>query len=151
MSISEAIRRIFLDRKSAYSAAEAARLLDWSETRMVIAIAEGDVEAREGDNIWVLEWQEVAAMATAQWPQETIEKALGSEMHEVIPQLVQLAELRVRVPRYEIVMLQKLAQREGASVDSFLSQHLLDLASAESEWLRQQDPALEQAIAWPQM
>lgn len=151
METSEIIRGIFLARKDTYSAGEAANLLGWSEEQMAFAIAEGEVEATETNNIWFLAWQEVAAMATAKWPQEIIEQALGPEIQAVMPKLVQLAELRIKVPRYEVVMLEMLAQRENTSVDAFLASHFLDLAAAESHWLNAKMPALEAAMRWPEM
>jgi hypothetical protein len=150
MDSKQIIRDIFLHGKDSYSAAEAANLLGWSEDQMAVAIAEGEVEANDTNNVWLLAWQEVAAMATAKWPQEVIENALGPHIQAVIPQLVQLAELRVRVPRYEVVMLEMLAQRENTSVDAFLTSHLLDLAAAESGWLAEELPGLAAAIRWPE-
>lgn len=52
-----------------------------------------------------------------------------------MPELVRLAELRVEIPRYQTVMLEKLAERANLSIDELLSRHLLDLAGAEVDWL----------------
>ena len=150
MTNRQAIRALFLNRQFHYTPAEVAAVLGWDESEMVEAIVNGDIEAyQEGDSL-AISWEEVAAMATAKWPQAVIEAALGNETDSVIPELVRLSELRVRVPRYEIVMLTKLAQRDGTTVDDYLARHLLDLAAAEYDWLREVAPQIEQAVRWPE-
>ena len=54
------------------------------------------------------------------------------------------------IPRYEVVMLSKLAERENVTVDEFLSRHLLDLAGAEIEWLNGAIPEFATAMRWPE-
>jgi hypothetical protein len=88
-------------------------------------------------------------MATAKCSQTIIESALGANVRTVMPELVRLAELRVRIPRYEIVMLAKLAAREQTTVDDFLAQHLLDLAAAKGDWLNELSPEFAEAARWP--
>jgi hypothetical protein len=90
-------------------------------------------------------------MITAQHPQAVIENALGSEAASVIPELLRLAELRVAIPRYQMVMLSKLAEREKISVDELLSRHLLDLAGAENDWLNETIPQFNWATRWPEL
>ena len=70
-------------------------------------------------------------------------------MTSVIPEPVRLAELRVRIPRYQIAMLTKLAERERVSVDELMARHLLDVASSESECLRRRVSGFEAAMRWP--
>jgi hypothetical protein len=89
-------------------------------------------------------------MMTAQYPQAVIEEALGLEAQAVMPELVRLAELRVAIPRYEVVMLGRLAEREQLTVDEFLSRHLLDLAGSESGWLAGVIPEFSEAMRWPE-
>ncbi len=89
-------------------------------------------------------------MLTAQHPQSVIEEALGREATSVMPELVRLAELRVEIPRYQTVMLAKLAERENLSVDELLARHLLDLAGAEYIWLSETIPQFSSAMRWPE-
>ena len=89
-------------------------------------------------------------MITAQYPQATIEQALGNDIASVMPEIVRLAELRVQIPRYEIVMLAKLAERENLTVDEYVSRYLLDLAGAEVEWLSASVPQFAEAMRWPE-
>jgi hypothetical protein len=140
---------VFLDRPDFYPPAEVAEILGWTPSEMVRAIEEGTIEVirgRLGDRI---AWHEVATLLTARCPQAAIEEALGAEMASVIPEPVRLAELRIRIPRYQIAMLAKLAARERISVDELMVRHLLDLASAEAVWLGRRIACFEAAMRWP--
>lgn len=150
MSIRERFREVFLRPQQFYTPSEAAELLGWTIGEMDAAIREGDLEVTRTCSGHHVPWQEVAAMITAQHPQSIIEEALGREVTSVMPELVRLAELRVEVPRYQTVMLSKLAERENISVDEFLSRHLLDLAGAESIWLNEAIPQFGSAMRWPE-
>ena len=66
-----------------------------------------------------------------------------------IPELLRLADLKVRIPRLEVVALERLAEHDGRCVDTLLARHLLDLVSAHSAWLSQVIPGFAEALAWP--
>jgi hypothetical protein len=68
---------------------------------------------------------------------------------EALPELLRLAELEVRIPRMEVVALEKLAAWDGTSVDTVLSRELRDLLSAQWEWLAREIPGFAAALAWP--
>ena len=150
MSIRDRVRHILLAPQQSYTAVEATELLGWSVAEMDVAIREGDVEATGTCSGHRIAWQEVAAMLTAQYPQAVIEDALGEDASSVMPELVRLAELRVDIPRYQTVMLGKLAERARISVDELLSRHLLDLAGAEIDWLDKAIPQFGAAMRWPE-
>lgn len=150
MSIRERVREVFLAPQAVYEVSAAAELLGWSLPEMDAAIANGELEATWVGSTHTIAWQEVAAVVTALDPQAAIEEALGSEVQAVMPELMRLSELRVAIPRYEVAMLGRLAERERLTVDEFLSRHLLDLASAEYEWLAGAIPGFEGAMRWPE-
>ena len=117
---------------------------------MTRAIEEETVEVtREGSDARIA-WREIAMMLTARYPQAQIESALGAAMRSVIPELVRLAELRIRIPRYQVAMLAKLAEREAMSIDELMARHLLDLAAAEAGWLERRIAGFEAAMQWPE-
>jgi hypothetical protein len=82
-----------------------------------------------------LSWGELASFGMDFWPQEAIEAALGADVAEAIPELLRLADLEVRIPRLEILALEHLADRDGKSVDAVLARELLDVVSANSDYL----------------
>jgi hypothetical protein len=88
------------------------------------------------------------------WPQEAPMKAiaavLGADLADAIPELVRLADLEVRIPRLEILALERLADRDGKSVDAVLARELLDVVSAHSEYLATEIPGFTAALRWPQ-
>jgi hypothetical protein len=145
----EAIRRVFLACDESYAPAEAAELLGWTPSEMERAIEEGAVEITRGRSGDQIAWQEVVTLLTARCPQAAIEEALGPAMASVMPEPVRLAELRIRLPRYQVTMLAKLAERERISVDELMARHLLDLASSEAAWLGRRIAGFEGAMRWP--
>jgi hypothetical protein len=49
----------------------------------------------------------------------------------------------------EIVALERVAARDGKSVNTVLARELLDFVSAHSEWLGREVAGLAEALAWP--
>ena len=88
------------------------------------------------------------------WPQEALTKAiaaaLGADLADAIPELLSLADLEVRIPRLEILAMERLADRDGKSVDAVLARELLDVVSAHSEYLATAIPGFTAALRWPQ-
>ena len=84
---------------------------------MEVGELEGDA-TRDGI---VLSWAELVSFAMGFWEQEAIEEALGADAVEAIPELLRLCNLEVRIPRMEVVALEKLAARDGKSVDAVLA------------------------------
>jgi hypothetical protein len=97
----------------------------------------------------VLPWDELVSFAMDFWEQVDIEAALGAELAEALPDLLQLADLEVRIPRIEVMTLEKMAARDGKSVDTVLARELRDVMSAQSEWLAKEIPGFAAALAWP--
>ena len=83
------------------------------------------------------------------WDQVEVEAALGDHLANVLPELLRLDELAVRIPRLEIVALERMAVRDGRSVDAVLARELRDLVSAESAWLVSEIPGFAAALSWP--
>jgi hypothetical protein len=92
-----------------------------------------------------------AAALTAQCSLQGLEDALGPSAADVMPELARLAQLRVTLPRYQTLMLSKLAEREQLPLGDFLARHLLDLACSESEWLAEAIPQFTAALRWPEV
>ncbi len=144
------IRDLFLHPRPTYPIAEAAALLgmDWRDVRGWIE--SGELEGVDSDGGLVLPWAELVSFGMDFWSQEVVEEALGDDLARVIPELVRLARLEVRVPRFEIVALERVAGREGKSVDAVLARELLDLASVHAPWLSSEVPGFEAALQWPE-
>lgn len=149
-SVAAAIRQVFLTPHDFYTPAEMAAILGWTIAATKQAIAAGEVVVERGRSWERIAWQEIVTLLTACCPQAAIEEALGPETTSVIPEPVRRAELRVRIPRYQVTMLARLAGRERISVDELMSRHLLDLAGAEADWLRRRIRGFESAMRWPE-
>jgi len=140
------IRRIFLDPKDTYSNAEAAELLGMPLPDLATLIESGELEGVRTCRGMTLSRKELISFAMDYWPQETIEEALGDDLAKAIPKLLRLADLHVRVPRYEILALERLAARDGKSVDAVLARELRDVVSAESDFLAAKIPGFTAAL-----
>lgn len=140
------IRDLFLHPRPIYSPAEAAEAVGMSMEEVWGANALGELEADENGDV---PWDELVSFAMDFWEQEDVEAALGAELADVLPELLQLDDLAVRIPRLQIAALERIAVRDGRSVDAVLARELRDLVSAESSWLCREIPGFALALNWP--
>lgn len=145
------IRTLFLHPKPAYSIPEAAELLELRLAALRGFIDAGELEPVGSGKGALLPWPEVVSFAVDFWSQAVVEEALGTDAAEVLPELVRLTDLHVRVPRMEVLTLERLAARDGLTVDTVLTRELRDLASAHSDWLAPEVPGFAEALAWPEV
>jgi len=141
------IRDLFLDPRPRYSPVEAAEAVGMVIEDVWGAKALGELEAGEDGCI---PWAELVSFAMDFWDQEEVEAALGDDLSEALPELLQLGDLRVRIPRLEIAALERIAVRDGRRLDVALARELRDLVSSESAWLAREIPGFGQALNWPQ-
>ncbi len=73
------------------------------------------------------------AKALEVWPLHVIEEALGDGADGVLPQAIRCAELRVRLPRHHIDMLEYRADQQETTVSGVLARELDGVASAHIE------------------
>ena len=146
----ERIRNLFLHPKLTYTIAEATAFLgmDWRDVRGWMEV--GELEGVETDEGLRLPLAELVSFGMDFWSQEVVEEALGAEVAEAIPELLRLTDSEVRIPRMEVVALERVALRDGKSVGTVLSRELLDFVSANSLWLETQVPGFLAALAWPE-
>ena len=144
-----AIRTLFLQPQPTYTLAEAAALLgnDWREVRGWVEV--GEIEGVEMEAGLVVPWAELVSFGMESWSQEVVEAALGADVAAAIPELVRLTELEVRIPRFEVVALERLAAVDGESVSTVLARELLDLVSVHAPWLSLEMPGFAEALSWP--
>jgi hypothetical protein len=92
---------------------------------------------------------EMMAKALEIWPVHVIEEALGGDADGVLPQAIRCAELRVRLPRHHIDMLEYRAKQRETTVSGVLERELDGIASAHVEELSAALPGFAEAMAWP--
>jgi hypothetical protein len=148
------IRRLFLEPKESYSVRDAAEILCMPLPDVLGWMEVGELEGVDTPHGVMLSWGELASFGMDFWPQEApmkaIAAALGADLADAIPELLRLAGLEVRIPRLEILALERLADRDGKSVDAVLARELLDVVSAHSEYLATAIPGFTAALRWPQ-
>ena len=146
----ENIRHLFLHPRPSYPLPVAAKLLGMGRRELRGWLESGEIEGEgTGDGV-VIPWGELASFALEWWSQEVVEEALGAEIAQAIPELLRLAELEVRIPRMEVLALERVAARDGKSVDAVLARELLDLVSEHAEWLSREVAGFAEAFAWPE-
>lgn len=143
----EAIRYLFLEKREHYTVSETAALLGWTRSELAAEIAAS--ELRRVNDTSLVSWHAVAVIASTQWSYESIEEALGAAASSVLPSLLRLEELRVRIPRYQIVVINTAARNQKATVNSFLARYLLDLSTNEAPSLIRSTPGFREAFMWP--
>ena len=145
------IRTLFLHPRPTYPLPVAAALLGMDEGEVRGWVDVGELAAVEGRGALRIPWSELVSFGMDLWSQEVVEEALGADAARVIPELVRLTELEVRIPRMEVVALERVAARDGQSVDRVLARELLDFVSASSAWLDREVPGMLAALAWPEV
>jgi len=140
------IRRLFLEPKDTYPDAEAAEILGMELLDLKSRMESGEVEGVRNCSGMTVSRKELISFAMDFWPQDAIEEALGDDLAKGIPKLLRLAGLQVRIPRFEILALERLAERDGKSVDAVLARELRDVISAESDFLRENIRGFETAL-----
>src|SRR5687768_9369869 len=145
----ESIRKLFLAPKPTYTIPEAATLLGMDAHDVRGWVEAGELEGTDTDEGLQIPWFELVSFGLDFWSQEVVEQALGADVAEAIPELLRLTDLEVRIPRLEVVALERVAARDGKSVDTVLARELLDFASANSWWLEREVPGFLAALAWP--
>jgi len=144
------IRQLFLQAKPTYLIPVAATLLGMDERELRRWMESGELEGAETDEGLVLPWPELVSFAMEFWSQEAVEQALGADGAAALPELLRLTDLEVRIPRIEVVALERLAARDEESVSAVLARELRDLVSVHSQWLSQEVPGFARALAWPE-
>lgn len=146
----DAIRSLFLTPRATYPIADAASLLGIGRRDMRAWLESGELEGVDTEAGLVLPWGELVSFAMDFWSQETVEEALGDDVAAAIPELVRLINLEVRLPRFEVAALERVAAKEGKTVNTLLARELLDFASAHGTWLAAEIPGFAHALAWPE-
>jgi hypothetical protein len=144
----ERIRRIFLQERPHVSIQQAARLLGWSWEEMTAAIRAGEVELTATPLGKWFPRNELMAKGLEAWPLDVIEEALGDDAARVLPEALRTAELRVRLPRFQIDMLHYFARQEATTVSAIVSGELDHLANSLAE-LSANVPGFAEAVEWP--
>lgn len=154
----EAIRHIFLHRRSEYSPREAASLLGLTAPELRSWIDSGRLEierrpsrARAGAPRGVVSWQELASAALLRWTVLRIHDALGDDAGRVLPRLLRPVELGpLRFPEYQLRLIEIHAEAERASVEDYVHSQLLSVeVAADPDAIERLVPGFREAIAFP--
>lgn len=131
-----AIRQIFLQRRPEYTPQQLATLLRMNLGEVLTLIhhdvLHAEVKRKKkqlgGARHTLIAWSEVASYAMVRWTVMQIHDALGEHAQHVLPRLLWPQEVEaVRLPLYQVRLLESLAARDGVSIEEFLFGSLLHL------------------------
>jgi hypothetical protein len=145
-----AIRHLFLHPRPTYPLPDAAALLGMGVDDLRAWMKSGEIEGIGTAEGLVVPWGELVSFGMDFWSQEVVEEALGSELAEAIPELLRLVDLEVRIPRMQVVTLERLAAVDGQTVSAVLARELRDLVSVHAQWLAAEVPGFATALQWPE-
>jgi hypothetical protein len=155
----EAIREIFLRRLSGYTTEQAAQLLQLTLGDFLALVERGvlDVQIRRKrrqPGEWrqaTVSWNELASAAMLRWTVMQIHDALGKDADRALPRLLHPVELKsVRLPRYQLELIERLARNAGVSVEEYVYTALLGIEAAQSHAEMEQIlPGFREAIEFP--
>lgn len=144
------IRTIFLCSMPYVSLGEAAWVLGWSGEEMERAIVRRDIEVTATSSARAIDVREVLTRARELWPAEVVEEALGEEAAQVRPPGLRTRSLELRLPCYQVAMLEYLAAQKQTTMGHLLWFQLDELGSEYLEELSAATPGFEEAFTWPQ-
>ncbi|HEV7240463.1 MAG TPA: hypothetical protein VGQ36_14585 [Thermoanaerobaculia bacterium] len=155
----EAIRAIFLKRRPEYTTRDAAQLLRMTLGEFLAWIETGvlDIEVRRkrrqlgGPRHALIPWKEVASAAMLRWTVVQIHDALGKDADGALPRLLWPVELKaVRLPAYQVRLLETLAQNSGVTVEEYVYTALLGVEAAASHAeIESMLPGFTEAVQFP--
>lgn len=147
----EAIREIFLRRRSEYTPQQAASLLRLNLTEGLALIDQRPAMKRKRRHRTLVTWNELASAAMLRWNVMQIHDALGDDADRVMPRLLRPVEVKsLRLPEYQVRLLETLAQNDGVSVEEYLYTALLDLeVASDPEEVERLVPGFREAMRFP--
>ncbi len=150
MTTAMRVRSLLLSPRPGYSISDLSVLFAMSADEIRGWIEVGELEASGPRDGLSVPWSEVVSFGMDFWSQEVVEEALGTDVIDVIPELLRLADLEARIPRMQVVTLQRLAALDGETVSAVLARELQDLVSVHAPWLSLEVPGFAEALAWPE-
>lgn len=155
----EAIRAIFLKRRREYTTRDAANLLRLNVGELLALIESGMLHAERkrkrrqlgGRRYVLVSWEELASAAMLRWTVMQIADALGKDVDRALPRLLHPVQLDgVRLPRYQIELIERLANNRGVTVEEFIYTALLGVETAQSHAeIERVLPGFTEAIQFP--
>lgn len=148
-----------MKRRAEYTAWEAAQLLRLGVGEVLALIdnhtlhAEVKLKRKQlgGRRQTLLAWSEIASVAMIRWSVMQIHDALGKDADLVLPRLLRPTELKkVRLPEYQLRLLETLAQNDGVTLEEYIYEALLALeVMGDPDTIERLLPGFKDAMRFP--
>jgi hypothetical protein len=147
--VRERIRAFFLQPRDFYYLSEATKLLGVSRHALIReAVSDRREEYRDGRR-WRFSWRQLAYVAFRVWTLAEIQDALGKDAATVLPPLLSLRSVTVTLPEFIVRAMETAAADDGATLDAWLHQEMMDFASAAVGRMEPILPGYRRAFLWP--
>src|SRR5438874_6867298 len=131
--VRERIRAFFLQPQDFYYLSEAAQLLGMSRHALIReAVSDRREEYREGRR-WRFTRRQLAYVAFRVWTLAEIHDALGTDAAKVLPPLLAMRTISVTLPEFIVRAMETAAADDGATLDGWLHQEMMDFAGTATE------------------
>jgi hypothetical protein len=145
----ERIRSLFLRPAESYRLSEAARLLGIARRTLIgEAVSDRREEYRDGKG-WRFTWRQLAYVAFRTWTLAEIHEALGRDAAKILPPLLALRTVSVTLPEFILRAMETAAENDGATLDAWLHQEMMDFASTVTERMEPILPGYRRAYMFP--
>jgi hypothetical protein len=143
------IRTFFLRPAEFYYLGAAVTLLGVSRHSLIReAVSDRREEYRDGRR-WRFTWRQLAYAAFRVWTLAEIQDALGKDAATVLPPLLSLRSITVTLPEFIVRAMETAAEDDGATLDAWLHQEMMDFASAAVERMEPILPGYQRAFRFP--
>ena len=143
------IREFFLRPSNYYTITTAARLLGVTTAALKREAEDDRREEYRSGRTWRFSWRQVAYVAYRTWTLAEIYAALGKDAAMVLPPLLALRTVSVTLPEFIIRAMETAAEDDGATLDAWLHQEMMDFASTAVERMEIILPGYRRAFLYP--
>jgi hypothetical protein len=143
------IRTFFLRPAESYYLGEAVTLIGVSRHALIReAVSDRREEYRDGRR-WRFTWRQLAYVAFRAWTLAEIQDALGKDAATVLPPLLTMRSVTVTLPEFIVRAMETAAEDDGATLDGWLHQEMMDFAGTATERMEPILPGYQRAFQYP--
>lgn len=126
-------------------------MLAWVEDGVLHAQRRRKRRQLGGPRHQLVTWKELASAALLRWSVLQVHDALGKDADRVLPRLLRPVELKaMRLPAYQVRLLETLAQNAGVPVEEYLCASLMHLETTGTlDEIERLLPGFTEAITFP--
>src|SRR5437868_10859337 len=148
--LAERIRSIFLQTTPYVSQKDMCILFTGARLHVNELIAEREIQVHARRGAPAFARGDLMALAVEVWSLEAIEEALGEDAARVLPAPIRLRAVTLKLPEYQVAMLDYLAADKQTTPSDLVTRALGDLEAEHMDVLTASAPGFAEAMNWLQ-